>query len=149
MAAGGIAVRPVERSPLRAPFVLAAKGNQVALFDRRAFREVNVVGDEQRVVAVNADDEALVAIALGVVGEHLVHAARGFDDDAGLFIGEGLIDGGGAGGDGRALEVLDDECGDSEQNAADESGGGDGLLLIHGARSVPRAGGLCRARERL
>ena len=76
VAAGGVAVRPVDDAALPVPFVFTVKADGVARFQAvYSGGKVGVVGNKQRLSGGEFKQETLVARAFGVVGQD-------FGDDA-------------------------------------------------------------------
>ena len=73
-----VPVRPVHEATLLVPLVNPAKPDPVPHADRHALRQVEVVGDQQRLATRQLHDEALVPPAVIIVGDQA-------DDDAGAF----------------------------------------------------------------
>ena len=93
LAAVRIVVRPMDGSAALAPLVDAAKADRGARLDRHSWRQVEIVGEEQRVPVPQAHDEALVSGALPIVGEDTFHGAARFHPDAGTPCAERVLDG--------------------------------------------------------
>jgi hypothetical protein len=73
-----VRVRPVHQATLIIPLVNAAKADSVAHADGHALRQVEVVGNQQRLAARQLQYEPLVPGALMIVRDQA-------DDDAGVF----------------------------------------------------------------
>lgn len=63
-----IMMRPVHQPAQVVPLVEAADEHPIAHAERHAAREVNVMRDQQRLPLTDVDNEALVALAIVVVG---------------------------------------------------------------------------------
>lgn len=86
MLAARVVMGPVDGAAILVPFVLAAELDHITDLERRNARcDVDVVRDEQRLAGVQAQDEALVPIAVVVVRERSIDFARADNSDAALM----------------------------------------------------------------
>ena len=74
----GIAVGPVDHTPLRGPLVFAAKLDRVTGDQGHARRQIQVVGHEDA-HRTQSDDEPLVPSARPVLRHHPAHTPAGLD----------------------------------------------------------------------
>ncbi len=72
-------MRPVHETPQIVPLVLPAHVDAIAETNRHAFREIEIVGDQQCCAVTDVDDEPLVTSVVGVVTQKAADEARDFD----------------------------------------------------------------------
>ena len=73
-------MRPVDHTALLIPFVLTAKLDFVAAFQRIDARgEIDVVTDKDRLTTAEIEDEALVTRTIQIIGERRAHPSAALD----------------------------------------------------------------------
>lgn len=93
VAASGVSVCPVDDAALGVPFLLTRERHPVAgIQGWDARRDVDVVGDQQGLTRCPLEDEALMATAVVVVGQHASDHPVTADLNATLLGSEGIAD---------------------------------------------------------
>ena len=72
-------MRPVHEAPEAVPLVHAAHGDAIAEPDGDACRELEVVGDQERLPVADIDDESLVTRVVAIVMQQAADEARNLD----------------------------------------------------------------------
>lgn len=92
MSALGVVVRPVNYPAFFRPFVFAVKSHRVAFFQPFDFRgEVDVVGNQQALPAIQFQNKPLVSGAAVVVGQRFTHDTAAFYLDIALAAFKGRL----------------------------------------------------------
>jgi hypothetical protein len=77
-----VLVRPVNDAALIIPCVFTGEFNRIAHFQPgQAWRQVNVVGNEERLSRIQAQDEPLMSVAVRIVRENADDLAVALDQD--------------------------------------------------------------------
>ena len=74
-----IIVRPVHQPAQIIPLIHTTYEHPVAHTERNAFRQIEVMSDQQRAVTADIDNEALMPGAVVVIGQEALHEASDFD----------------------------------------------------------------------
>ena len=72
-------MRPVHEAPEVVPLVHTAHGDAIAEPDGDACRELEVVGDQERLPVADIDDESLVTRVVAIVMQQAADEARNLD----------------------------------------------------------------------
>src|SRR5262245_52825013 len=66
--------------------ILALEADRIALAQRHAARQVDVVGNQNRLLTAKTDDKSLMPITLCVIGKRFADSAGGFNDRSGALL---------------------------------------------------------------